>query len=396
MAQFKTFNDQQVRALLKKPGKHRIDRNLYLRVTPSGAGFWTFIYRAPDGRDREAGLGRYPDTSLLEAKTKAGTMRLLLKRDRIDPLEHMRLERARANGADAFRRVAGELIASKRAGWKSVKHAGQWEATLSTYANPLIGNMSVAAITTDHVLAVLRPIWESKHETAGRLRQRIEAVLDAAIARGLRDGMNPARWKGHLDKLLPAISKRARVKHHAALPWKDAPSFMAELRARGSISARALEFCILTACRTGEVIGARWEEVDFEQAIWTIPAARMKSKREHRVPLPDAAMKLLQALPRVDGCPYVFPGARGNRPLSNMAMLELLRDMRQGLTVHGFRSTFRDWVSDATIFNPEIAEMALAHTIGNQVEAAYRRGDLLERRRELMQAWSDFLKGEMK
>ncbi|MGE0106499.1 MAG: tyrosine-type recombinase/integrase [Thiomonas sp.] len=247
----------------------------------------------------------------------------------------------------------------------------------------------MAEVTTADVLAVLRAIWSDKHETATRVRQRIEAVLSAAKARGLRSGENPAAWRGHLDAVLPTISKRRRVEHHPAMAWADLPAFMAELRQRSSMSAWALQFTILTACRTGEVIGAQWPEIDLDAGLWTIPANRMKAQREHRVPLTPAVVDLLRALPRQDGG-AVFWGAR-KPAISNMAMLELLRGMRPGLTVHGFRSAFRDWAAESTSFPSEVVEMALAHTIANQVEAAYRRGDLLEKRRELMQAWADYL-----
>jgi integrase len=386
----KAFTDLEVRKLLKQPGKHRIAPGLFLRVRDTGAAFWVLIYTI-NGKTREAGLGRYPEVGLAEATVKAGQMRLLLKRDGIDPLEAKRAEQAKASGATTFRAIAAEVIEAKRPGWKSAKHAGQWRSTLETFAYPTIGELDVSTIDTEHVLAVLRPIWQDKHETATRVRQRIEAVLDAAAARKLRSRDNPARWRGHLDKLLSAIPKSRRVKHHKAIPWQELPAFMAELRQRQSISASALQFAVLTACRTGEVTGALWREIDLDAALWVIPASRMKSTREHRVPLSEQAVELLRALPREPDQPFVFPGARQGRPLSNMAMLELLRGMRPGgYTVHGFRSSFRDWTSEATNFSPEIAEQALAHTIGNQTEAAYRRGDLLERRRELMQAWADY------
>ena len=383
--------DLQVKALSRKPGMHRVAPGLYLRVRESGAAFWALRY-AVGGKAREMGLGSYPTVSLMEAGAKASELRLAMKRDGIDPLQAKLVQESRKAGT-AFKDVAGDLIDAKRPGWKNVKHAGQWIATLETYAYPIIGDLDVATIDTEHILSVLKPIWTDKHETATRLRQRIEMVMDAATARKLRSGENPARWKGHLDKLLTTISKRMRTRHHPALPWQDLPAFVAELRQRGNISASALQFTIMTACRTGEVLGAQWPEFDLERALWTIPARRMKAQREHRVALSGEAVALLHSLPRIDGEPWVFPGARKNRPLSNMAMLEMVRGLRPGLTVHGFRSTFRDWVSDVTNFNPEIAEQALAHIVGNQTEAAYRRGDLLERRRELMQAWADFATG---
>lgn len=385
----KAITDLQVKALLKKPGKHRIAPGLYLRVRDTGAAFWALIYTI-DGKSREAGLGRYPEVSLAEATAKAAQMRLLLKRDKVDPLEVKKTEIAKAAAGATFKAVAADVIEAKRPGWRNPKHAQQWENTLATYAFPVLGDLDVSAIDTEHVLAVLQPIWTVKHETATRVRQRIEAVLDAAAARKLRSRENPARWKGHLDTLLTAISKADRVRHHPALPWRELPAFMAQLRANGSISAQALQFTILTACRTGEVLGAQWAEIDLERAIWTIPGARMKAKREHRVPLSRQSAELLRRLPRFEWTPYLFPGAKRGRPLSQMAMLQLVRGLRPGLTVHGFRSTFRDWISEATSYSPELAEQALAHTIGNQTEAAYRRGDLLERRRAMMQAWADF------
>ncbi len=387
--------DLQIKALLKKPGKHRVAPGLFLRVRSSGAGYWALIYTFA-GKEREAGLGRYPDVPLAEATAKAATMRLAIKRDGIDPLEIKQVDQAKTAGAHTFRTIADGVIRAKSPGWSNPKHAQQWQNTLNTYAYPIIGNMDVAEVDTEHILAVLQPIWTGKHETATRLRQRIEAVLDAAAARKLRSSENPARWRGHLDSLLTAIPKRKRVKHHAALSWPELPAFMVALRTRTGISARALEFTILTACRTGESVGACWNELDLDRAIWTIPANRMKAKREHRVALPFQAVQLLQGLPRIEGDDWVFPGGRQHRPLSQMAMLELMRGMRPGLTVHGFRSTFRDWVGEATTFSPELAETALAHTIPNATEAAYRRGDALERRRALMQAWADFADGKDK
>jgi integrase len=248
----------------------------------------------------------------------------------------------------------------------------------------------VGDVTTDDVLAALNPIWRTKTETATRVRQRIEAVLSAAKARGLRTGENPAAWRGHLDALLPTISKRKRVEHHPAMDWADVPAFMAELQRRSNMSAWALQFTILTACRTGELIGAQWSEIDLARGLWVIPASRMKAHVEHRVPLSRQALALLGTMPRTDGNDAVFWGAR-KPTISNMAMLQLLRGMRPGLTVHGFRSSFRDWAAENTTFPAEVVEMALAHTVQNQVEAAYRRGDLLDKRRALMQGWADYL-----
>ena len=387
----RTLTDREVKSLLKRPGMHRVAPGLYLRVTDSKRAYWMLRYTSA-GKTREMSLGGYESLTLLEATAKASAQRLALKKEGIDPLAAKRLEKQREKGT-TFKDVATDLIEAKRPAWKNTKHAAQWSATLETYAYPTLGSLDVADIDTEHVLKVLQPIWTAKHETATRLRQRMEAVMDAATARKLRDGANPARWKGHLDKLLSAIPKAMRVSHHPALPWADLPAFMSKLRGKDTISARALEFTILTACRTGEVTGAKWAEFDLDSSLWIIPGARMKAKREHRVALSTQAVELLRKLPRIDGNDHVFPGARTGRPLSNMGMLEMLRGLRPGLTVHGFRSTFRDWVSDATNYSPELAEMALAHTVQNRVEAAYRRGDLLERRRALMQAFADYANG---
>ena len=280
-------------------------------------------------------------------------------------------------------------FAAHEPGWRNAKHRAQWRSTLETYAFPALGELRVAAIDTALVMKTLEPIWQVKPETAGRLRGRIEAVLDWAAARNYRTGDNPARWRGHLDKLLPARRRLARVKHHAALPSRDLPLFMVELRGQAGVSVRALEFAILTAARTGEVIGATWGEIDMSGKIWTVPAERMKGGRTHRVPLCERVLEFLGALPRAGD--YVFGGTRDHKPLSQMALLMALRRMgRAELTVHGFRSTFRDWAAESTSFPREVAEAALAHAIPDKVEAAYRRGDLFERRRQLMEAWSRY------
>ncbi len=390
----KTLSDRAVKALLKQPGVYRIAPGLYLRVRDTGAAFWVLRY-AVNSRSREMGLGPYSFYSLAEAVQHAHTLRLKLKRDGVDPIDARRIEKQRKQGS-SFRDVANGYVEAQRPGWKNAKHAAQWSSTLNTYAFPKIGDLDIAKITTDDILAVLKPIWTEKHETATRLRQRVEAVMDAATALKLREGENPARWKGHLEKLLAAIPKKQRVRHHPAMPWKELPGFRAELRQNNSISSLALQFTILTACRTGEVVGAKWNEIDLQAKIWTIPGGRMKASLEHRVPLSKQVVELLKSVPKIKGTDYVFFGASQGRPLSNMAMLELLRGMREGLTVHGFRSTFRDWVGEATNFPHELAEMALAHSIRNQTEAAYRRGDLLEKRRELMQAWADYATGKGK
>jgi integrase len=393
---------------LNDPGRYADGGGLYLQVTrweKDGAEWstksWLFRYMK-DGRARQMGLGSVETFSLKEARQRARLQRQLLA-DGIDPLAARQrardAERIEAARAVTFQDAAQRYIETHQAGWKSRKHSEQWGNTLSTYAFPTIGSLPVAAIDTALVMKVLQqpvrvgkattPLWNAKTETASRVRGRVERVLDWARVQGMRQGENPARWKAHLDKLLPARTKVAKVKHQAAMSWREVPTFMGELRANAAISARALEFIVLTATRTGETIGARWEEIDLDEKLWTIPGERTKSGREHRVPLSDRAIQILKALPRVSGG-FVFPGARANQTLSNMAALELLRGMRPGLTVHGFRSSFRDWCAEATNFPREIAEAALGHVLGNKVEAAYQRGDLLEKRRRLMQAWDGF------
>jgi integrase len=381
---------------VKKSGMYADGGGLYLRVTSEGAKNWVLRYML-DRRPRWMGLGPLALYGLQEARARALDARKK-RHDGIDPIEARRAERVRqrldAAKAITFKQCAETYIASHPAGWRNEKHKYQWSATLSTYAYPVIGPLPVQAVDTDLVLRVLEPIWTAKPETAGRVRQRIESILDFGKVRGYHDGENPARWRGHLDKLLPARSRVRAVEHHAALPYAQVPAFMASLREREATSARALEFLILTAGRTGEVIGARWNEIDLLDKTWTVPAPRMKAHREHRVPMSARALAILQDMQSArDGHnAFVFPGPRPERPLSNVALLRLLRRMGLDyLTVHGFRSSFRDWAAERTNFPSEVAEMALAHVVGNKVEAAYRRGDLFDKRRRLMSAWADFL-----
>jgi integrase len=343
------------------------------------------------------GMGPLAIYCLQEARAKALDARRL-RHEGIDPIETRKDERLRARleaaKAITFKECADTYIKAHRAGWRNGKHAAQWQATLATYAEPLIGTLPVQAIDTALVLKVLEPIWTTKPETAGRVRGRIEAVLDWAKVREYRQGENPARWRGHLDKLLPARGKVRKVKHHAALPYAELPGFLVALREQEGIAARALEFTILTAARTGEAIFARWSEIDLLDKVWTVSAARMKAGREHRVPLSARALGILDEMQvhrhADDG--FVFPGGKPGKPLSNMAFLMLLRRMkRDDLTAHGFRSSFRDWSAERTHFPSEVAEMALAHVVGSKVEAAYRRGDLFDKRRRLMDAWAEFL-----
>jgi integrase len=372
---------------------------LYLRVTPDGTKNWVYRYML-DGRPRWMGLGPLALYSLQEARAKALDARKL-RHEGIDPIDTRRAHRAKvridAAKVITFKQCAENYIKAHRAGWRNGKHAGQWSATLKTYAEPSIGLLPVQNVDTALVLKVLEPIWTEKPETASRLRQRMEKILDFAKVRGYRDGENPARWRGHLDKLLPAPSRIRSVEHHAALPYAQLPAFLRHLAEHEAVAARALEFAILTAARTGEVIGARWREIDLKGKVWTIQAGRMKAGREHRVPLSDRAIAILGAMKPVSTAAdidqqIVFGGGKPGRPLSNMAFLMLLRRMkRDDLTVHGFRSSFRDWCAERTNFPSEVAEMALAHAVGDKVEAAYRRGDLFEKRRRLMGAWAEFL-----
>lgn len=366
---------------------------LYLRVKRSGAKSWAFCYML-NRKSREMGLGAAGVITLADAREKALECRRLLA-NRVDPIEARKSERVEEALREAktisFDQCATAYIEAHKAGWKNAKHASQWANTLTTYCGGVFGMLPVSAVDTALVVKALQPIWSEKAETASRLRARIEKVLDWATVRGHRAGENPARWRGHLDKLLPALKKKQRVKHHAALPFNDVNRFISALGAQDGIAARSLEFTILTAARTNEVIGACWGEFDLKKGLWTIPAARMKSHREHRVPLAPAATKLLLSVrpKHVEAGDFVFPGQRTGKPLSNMAMLELLKRMdRNDLTVHGFRSTFRDWAAESTNYPREVCEMALAHVVSDQVEAAYRRGDLFEKRRQLMADWA--------
>jgi len=368
------------------PGKYADGGGLWLQVTPEGVRSWVFRYTR-QGRERYMGLGATHTVSLADARQAALEARKVLAEGR-DPIHARTAARAAADRIPTFREAAESHIAERSAGWRNAKHAGQWTSTLTAYAYPKLGSLPVDAITTEQVLAALRPIWASKTETASRVRQRIEAVLDAATVKGQREGASPARWRGHLDKLLPKPSDVRQVRHFPALPYPELPAFMARLRAVEAISARALEFLILTAARTHMVTRADWSEVSGE--VWTVPRERMKAKRAHAIPLAGDAVALLDALPRLDGC-GIFPGARGPH-LSTGAMDKLLQVamQRPDVTVHGFRSTFRDWAAEQTHFPGEVVEMALAHTIRDKTEAAYRRGDLMAKRRELMEAWAGY------
>ena len=345
------------------------------------------------------GLGPYPDVSLAEAREAAAECRRLV-RNGTDPIEHRREQRAamareRSQSRRYFRDCAETYINTHRHAWKNKKHASQWSNTLAAHAYPKIGDLPVAEISTANILSVLEPIWLTKNETANRVRLRIEKILDWAAVKNYRSGGNPARWRGHLDHLLPKPSKVHSTRHFAAMPWKDAPDFIADLSRESCLSAKALMFTILSCTRTTEAICATVGEFDMEDRIWIIPAARMKSGREHRIPLSSQLSDLVENLidSRIIGNDYIFPGMRQGKPISQMAMLKYLKqDLGfRDLTVHGFRSTFRDWVAETTSYPGELAEACLAHVLTNKTEAAYQRGDLLERRRKLMQAWADYL-----
>jgi integrase len=378
----------------KRPGMYGDGGGLYLRVTDDGAKNWVFRFML-NGRARWMGMGPLHTVNLAEARKRAADHRLR-RHDGIDPIEARRAERLQAQlvaaKAVTLKECCESYIKSHRAGWGN-KNANQWTATLATYAEPVIGDLSAQAIDTALVHKVLEPIWTEKPETAGRVRGRIEAVLDWAKVRGYRVGENPARWRGHFDKLLPALNKVRKVEHHAALPYGELPGFLTVLRQQEGIAVRALEFTILTAARTGETLGAGWNEFDLLDKTWTVPAARIKGGKEHRVPLSAPALAILeemQAQRSADGG-FVFPGGKPGKPLSNMAFLMLLRRMkRDDLTAHGFRATFKTWASERTSFQNEIVEAAMAHVVGSKVEQAYRRGDMFEKRRRLMQQWAAF------
>jgi len=381
---------------LRAPGLHFVGgvRGLALQVAPGGARTWVLRFSIA-GKRRDMGLGGFPEIALAGAREKAREARA--KADQgIDPILHRQEARsallASAAAAKTFAQCVTGFVDAKSAEWRNPKHRQQWINTLEQYAYPVIGSMLVRDVTLAHVLKILEPIWPTKTETASRVRGRIESVLDWATVRGYRSGENPARWRGHLDKLLPKPSKVAKVEHHPAVDVNAVPGFMSELRKQKGLGARALEFLILTAARSGEVRGGTWDEIDLDNAVWTIPAERMKAGKEHRVPLSPAVLKLLRALPRIEGTSLLFPSTK-NTPLSDMTLTGVMRRMGVEAVPHGFRSTFRDWASERTNFPRDVAEMALAHTIESKVEAAYRRGDLFDKRVQMMSAWAKFCEG---
>lgn len=378
----KKLSSQEVKSLTS-PGRHSDGGGLYLSIDACGRRRWVFMYTS-NGRRVELGLGSTSTRSLKEAREEAASLRAHVVRG-LDP----RAERSKSTTKPTFGEFADEYVEAMRPSWRNAKHAAQWSMTLTEYAKPL-RRLPIDAVTTEEILRTLRPIWKRTPETAERLRGRIENVLSSAKAKGLREGENPATWKGHLDQLLPKRQRLTRG-HHAALPFNDMAEFFGNLSTKSATAARALQFLILTTARSGEVLGATWSEVDLDRGLWVVPASRMKAGKEHRVPLSKAAINVLRSVDvglRPDD--YLFWGKSPDRPLSNMAMSMLLRRMVPNVTVHGFRSSFRDWAAEVSAFSHEVCEMALAHTIPNRAEAAYRRGDLLEKRRELMEAWAAY------
>ncbi|MBI2305754.1 MAG: integrase arm-type DNA-binding domain-containing protein [Rhodocyclales bacterium] len=392
-------------ATANAPGLLGDGAGLYLQVGPTGGKSWLFRYMLA-GKAKSMGLGAAHTVSLAEAREKARNARKMLL-DGKDPVlvkrEHLALVRESQANQKTFADCAATYVSAHRAGWKNSKHGDQWTYTLEEFANPVIGSLPVSEIKQAHILKILEPIWLSKSETASRLRGRIEKVLDWAKVRGCRQGDNPAAWRGHLEVLLPAIPRSGRIKHQPALPYQQVAEFMSALSCREGFSARALQFAILTACRSGEVRGATWSEIDLAGKTWTIPASRMKAKKEHVVPLSADAVKILKALPRVEDSEFVFIAPRGGQ-LTDMALTALIRRMdseKEGgwrdsagnvATCHGMRSTFRDWAAEQTAFPREVIEHALAHQLKDKAEAAYQRGSLLDKRRKLMEAWATYCK----
>lgn len=389
---------KQVESLVKNNvvGRHAVGEGVYLNIKPEGSTSWVFRYQL-DGRRRNMGLGAYHRISftLADARRKADQLRNSLSNN-VDPIAQrhklrVKAEVERQKQSNTFQSCAEAFIDSKKAGWKNAKHHQQWVNTLTTYAFPIIGKTPVSEIETAQVLKILKPIWTTKTETATRVRTRIELVLDYAEALKLRSGSNPARWRGHLATILPNAAKIRKIEHHPALPYDELQPFMGRLSTTNGIGARALEIAILTASRTFEVLGATWEEFDLDKRVWTVPQERMKAGIEHRIPLSEPAMKILKVLHDGRISDSVFPNLTNGKPLSNAGMSSVLKRMgRTDITVHGFRSTFRDWVAEKTNTPERIAESALAHRLKDASEAAYQRGDLIEKRQALMTNWANY------
>lgn len=372
-------------------GKHPVGSCIYLEINSPNSKVWILRIMV-GGKRRSIGLGSYPMITLAQAREKALTARELIAQG-VDPIEQRKAAQSAIKASQAkeitFKECALAYIDAYSDSWKNAKHRQQWQNSLNTYVYPFIGDLFVKDVEQQHILNVLRPLWTLKTETASRLRGRIETVLDWAAVSGYRDKDNPATWKGRLDKLLPAPSKLKKIKHHKAVTIDEMPAFIEQLSTHDVMSAKCLAFTILTACRSGESRAATWDEIDLEQAIWTIPANRMKAGSEHQVPLSEQAIKLLESIPKIEGVPYIF-FSQSNKPLSDMTLSMLMRRMKVDAVPHGFRSTFRDWAGDRTNYPRDIAEAALAHTLTNKVEAAYRRSTALEKRRKMMQEWGDF------
>lgn len=404
-----------------KPGYYGDGGGLWLRIAPGGAASWIFRYRGDqpgntDGnKQRDMSLGPVHTVDLFQARRMAAECRMM-RLQGLDPInERNKLrEAARLHAAKqiTFAKAAADYIAAQSPGWKNAKHTAQWTATIETYANPIFGSKAVADVSADDVIACLQPIWVSKNETASRLRGRIESVLDWATVKHLRTGDNPARWRGRLEHSLPTISRTARIKHHPALPFASMGAFMLDLRQQQTTAAACVELVILTACRSGEARGAVWAEVDLDAGLWVIPASRMKAKRDHRITLSADAVALLRKLHSPDATGLIFPGRKAVSMQSDMTLTKLIERMNkrrtdaklprwqdaagEDITVHGFRSTFRDWAAETTEYPGDLVELCLAHTISNKVEAAYRRGDQVEKRRQLMQDWADFVLADVR
>lgn len=376
-----------------KPGAYGDGAGLWLRVRGKHHRSWVFRFTF-GGRARAMGLGDTITVPLSQAREEAAECRRLVKAG-IDPVEHRRAQREAArveHQKPTFAQVAEKYIGAHEVAWRNARHRQQWRSTLATYAFPVIGDRQIDRIDTAAVMLVLDDVWTQKPETASRLRGRIEAILAYATARGWRSGPNPAAWRGHLDRLLPPRAKVRQVEHHAALPWREVPGFMAQLGPQTSMGARALAFAVLTAARSGEVRGCRWAEIDLEQRLWTVPAGRMKAHREHRQPLSEPALAILREMQPLATGPesLVFPSQKRDKPLSDMTLTAVLKRMKLPVTAHGFRSSFRDWGGESTAFPREAIELCLAHRVGNAVEQAYARGDLLERRRQIMNSWAKY------
>jgi integrase len=377
----------------KRPGMYADGGGLYLRVAEGGSKQWIFRY-VINGRLRDMGIGPEHTLTLAEARERATAARKL-RLDGIDPIEHKRAQRAAQQAADAkamtFKQCAEGYIRDNEAEWTNPKHRYEWSSTLSRYVYPVLGNLPVATIDTPLVLKVVKPLWERAPETASRVRGRIENVLGWATVHHYRTGDNPARWRGLLEHALPARNKVAKVKHLAALPYAQAALFMAKVRQDTRVAARCLEFIALTAARVGEAVTATWNEINFADRVWTVPAERMKADKEHRIPLPDAALAVLKAMQTIRQSDYVFPGQRNAHAVGANSVLRVAKEASGlDITTHGLRSTFRDWAAECTSFDNNAVEMALAHTIPSAVEKAYRRGDLFDKRRKLMDAWAAY------